>query len=176
MPQLTLPVAWSAAFTIDREPMPKPRPRVRVMQGFLNRQSYGHIYTPSEATKEEQVLDALAAKHAPTAPWAGPVMLHVEMALAIPASFPKWERAAAMESQRLPTARGSGDVDNFAKLIQDALSRSGRWWKDDSQVVELVARKGYAAQPGWHVAVYFLEAVTTAAAWRRRQVARLVPF
>lgn len=151
-----LPVVWSAAFTLERKPMPKPRPRARVMPGGWGRKPFAHIYTPSKATREEQVLDGLAAKYAPKAPWPGPVILHVEMGLAIPAAFPKWERGLACARRRTPTARGSGDADNFAKLLQDALSRSWRWWKDDSQVVELLARKVYAVRPGWSVAVYFL--------------------
>jgi Holliday junction resolvase RusA-like endonuclease len=39
---------------------------------------------------------------------------------------------------------GKPDVDNLAKLILDQLTRSGNVWRDDSQVVSLMAHKFWA--------------------------------
>ena len=45
------------------------------------------------------------------------------------------------------------DLDNMAKQLKDAMSRTGVWG-DDRQVVSLRCSKCYAAVPHWEVAVY----------------------
>jgi Holliday junction resolvase RusA-like endonuclease len=40
---------------------------------------------------------------------------------------------------------GKPDVDNLAKLILDQLTRSGKIWRDDSQVVSLIVHKLWAS-------------------------------
>lgn len=166
-----LPVAWSAAFTLEREPIPKPRPRTRIVTPKGGK-PFAMIYTPTEAAREEALLDKLAAEHAPPAPWAGPVLLVVEARIPLPASWPKWQREAALAGKVGATPRGSGDGDNYAKLLQDALSGSNRWWADDSQVVELRARKTYSATPSWLVEVYLLREVATKVEWEAFQAER----
>lgn len=44
------------------------------------------------------------------------------------------------------------DVDNLSKQLLDAMTRL-RFWEDDRQVVELVARKWYDEDPCWVVEV-----------------------
>ena len=44
------------------------------------------------------------------------------------------------------------DVDNLSKQLLDAMTRL-RFWEDDRQVVELVARKWYDENPRWVVEV-----------------------
>ncbi len=39
------------------------------------------------------------------------------------------------------------DRDNLEKLVLDAFTRSGRWWRDDSQIVDGRSRKVYGAAP-----------------------------
>jgi Holliday junction resolvase RusA-like endonuclease len=39
---------------------------------------------------------------------------------------------------------GKPDADNLAKLVLDQITRSGRIWRDDSQVVRLVVEKRWA--------------------------------
>jgi len=36
-----------------------------------------------------------------------------------------------------------GDVDNYCKSILDAITKNGTYWKDDAQVIQLVATKTY---------------------------------
>lgn len=46
------------------------------------------------------------------------------------------------------------DVDNYAKAVLDALTKDGRFWSDDSQVVELRAIKAWTTgTPGVHVQI-----------------------
>jgi Holliday junction resolvase RusA-like endonuclease len=68
-----------------------------------------------------------------TLPYAGPVRLHLRFFLPRPKSLPK--------ATCWPTTRP--DLDKLTRAVNDALTDSGVW-KDDSQLVELTATKGYA--------------------------------
>lgn len=84
---------------------------------------------------------SLAAPYAPAKPLSGALAVAFTFLLPIPASRPKWWRAAAAAGLIFP--RGPHDVDNLAKLALDALTRSGRWWHDDAQVAVLRVIKAY---------------------------------
>ncbi|EQB10397.1 hypothetical protein L284_17025 [Novosphingobium lindaniclasticum LE124] len=46
------------------------------------------------------------------------------------------------------------DVDNYAKGVLDAITKDGRFWSDDSQVVGLWVSKTWTeGAPGIHVAI-----------------------
>jgi len=54
------------------------------------------------------------------------------------------------------------DLDKLARAVKDALK--GVLWKDDSQVIDLVARKGYATgQPQARIVVDYAQAINEAA-------------
>ncbi|MGN8690173.1 RusA family crossover junction endodeoxyribonuclease [Atopobiaceae bacterium HCP3S3_F7] len=58
-----------------------------------------------------------------------------------------------------PITRSSGDIDKLSRMILDALTDAGLW-TDDSQCVDLRARKLYvghpdsATQPGCHLTIW----------------------
>jgi Holliday junction resolvase RusA-like endonuclease len=83
------------------------------------------------------------------APIAGAITLSVRAFLPIPESWPTRRRRQAAEGLIVPTSRP--DADNFAKAIADALNRVA--YRDDAQVVDLVSRKRYAAEPRLEVVV-----------------------
>lgn len=119
-----------ATFTVDGEPVSKSRAR------FTKRGSKTYAYTP-ERTKagEERVAWAFRQAHR------GPPATDAEVAYRVEAHFYNGTR------QRR-------DIDNMAKLILDGLN--GVAWVDDSQVIELEARKSYVpkAEARSEVAVY----------------------
>ena len=52
------------------------------------------------------------------------------------------------------------DIDNYAKFILDAITKTGNIWIDDNQVVELVQRKFYAQpkeQPYTNIVIEILD-------------------
>jgi Holliday junction resolvase RusA-like endonuclease len=61
----------------------------------------------------------------------------------IPKSLSKKKAALAEAGHIVPITKP--DVDNYLKGVKDALK--GVIWKDDSQVVEVFARKRYSARP-----------------------------
>jgi Holliday junction resolvase RusA-like endonuclease len=131
--------AWLAG-----TPVAKGRPR-------FSRRS-GRTYTPAKTETAERVLRAqllASAEELQSLPFHGALGVRAEFVLAVPASWPKKERAAALDGARLPTSRP--DVDNFAKLVLDAAN--GVLWPDDSAVVELLVSKRYGAEPGVRLVV-----------------------
>lgn len=159
---MTEPVypTWSARFALAHPPMGKVRARSRVVTP-KGEKPFVHVYPDPDGERDEKAIAKLAERYAPPAPLRAPISLEVTATVRVPSSWSEWERAAALEGRIRPTSgRGGvgvgGDVDNFAKQMLDALTRSGRWWVDDAQVVDLVARKVYAAELGWIVIVHAL--------------------
>jgi Holliday junction resolvase RusA-like endonuclease len=127
-------------FEVPAEPVAMPRPRVAVRGGRA------HGYVPSHASEAMwQVRQCALAALGDQAPLSGPLSVTVTAYLRQPASIPKRRRETARPVRR-------PDVDNLAKTALDGCSPL---WQDDSQVVELVARKRYAIDgpPRWLIEV-----------------------
>jgi Holliday junction resolvase RusA-like endonuclease len=121
--------------TIGGEPVAKGRPRM-TRRGFA--------YTPSH-TRKYEAHGRLAAQVAmgDRAPIEGPVRLELLAELAIPASWSQKKRARAITGDVLPISRP--DLDNYVKAAQDAICEIVV--RDDSQIVEVCARKRYGLAP-----------------------------
>lgn len=125
----------SVVFTVDGEPVPKARPRFT---------RYGRTYTPKASAEwERKVKDAAEAALAkvPDFPAEAPVEVRLSFFLAIPDSWPKWKRAAAVRGQVAHMSKP--DADNLAKAVLDGMN--GVLFKDDAQAVKVAAYKQYAA-------------------------------
>ena len=143
-------------FTIPVTPRPKGRPR------FSTRGGFARAYTPAATEHAEHDVAVLAAAHAPPVPHQGPVIVDLDFVLPVPASWSKRKRAAALAGDVAPISKP--DRDNLEKLTLDALTRSGRWWRDDSQIVDGRTRKVYGDPPCTRVVVYLVGAKTPASA------------
>lgn len=85
---------------------------------------------------------------APEWPLTCPVRLTCVIYRAVPQSWSKRKRAAALDDEIRPMTKP--DVSNIIKGIEDALI--GVWYKDDSQIVEYgVIGKWYAESPRVYV-------------------------
>ena len=87
------------------------------------------------------------------APMDGPVMLCVQEFRAIPQSWSRKKREAALEGSIFPTTKP--DMSNIVKGIEDAMN--GIVWHDDSQVVITRTMKIYDETPRVEVEVKEVE-------------------
>lgn len=125
-------------FTVPGRPVPMARPRVT---------SHG-TYT-SKRCRDYKAAVAIAAKAAMRGkdPMEGAVLCSIEIGLAIPKSYTKEKRIAAVNNIISPINKQSGDVDNYAKAIMDALNDI--CWVDDAQVKILTVSKCFAIDGSW---------------------------
>ena len=120
---------------------PKAQPRVKAYR----RGSHVGVYTPN--TADEWKAQVIIAASAYRQRFDVPVILEAEFYLPRPKN-----RKADMYCQAKP------DIDNLLKSTMDALSQAGVW-RDDAQVVAVVASKRYESANQAIGAVIRLEAL-----------------
>lgn len=127
-------------FSVPGRPAPMARPRINTATRTA--------YTPRRSV-EYRKLVAFCAKAAMKGkkPLAGAVLCRIEIGLAIPKSYTKGKRLAAVNNFISPINKQSGDVDNYAKAIMDALKDI--CWVDDAQVKILEVSKCFAIDGSW---------------------------
>lgn len=133
-------------FFVPGTPVGKGRPRAA-------RRGTGVVMFTPEKTAGYEALVAAAASNAMRAEagplFTGPLEAVLEMRIPIPASWSKAHKAAALAGTELPTSKP--DIDNVAKAILDACN--GVVFRDDAQVVMLIATKAFSEEPGVRVVI-----------------------
>lgn len=119
MTEASIPPLESIEFLIDATPVAKGRPRLG---------KYG-AYTPDKTRLAEKKIKSLSLKYAPKLIPNDPVRLTIIFWLDKPKS----------SKRRHPVVKP--DIDNFCKLLCDSFN--GLFWKDDSQIIHLDAKKAY---------------------------------
>jgi Holliday junction resolvase RusA-like endonuclease len=131
-------------------PRGKGRPRATIAKG-----GFARVYPDDKTAKyESQLRYAAMQQMGGRLPTTLPVFVHVLVRLPIAPSWSKKRQAAALIGNIHPDTRGSGDADNFLKIL-DALN--GIVWADDCQIVEAHVRKMYGEAPSLTVQVVTLE-------------------
>jgi Holliday junction resolvase RusA-like endonuclease len=110
----------------------------------------GTVYTPAATVNAEAWIKSCAFEQIGQPMLTTPLNVMVEIEVAVPESWSKKRRAAAMAGETRPT--GKPDLDNCIKLLMDALN--GIAWRDDAQVVRLTATKRYAGAPQTTVMIF----------------------
>jgi len=118
--------------------MPAPRPRVT--RG-------GIAYMPAAYKAWKRDFARCVPYQVRTA-YEGAVVVFIDCMVGVPKSYTRKQREAALDGLAWP----SGDPDNLAKGVLDAMTEAGVW-KDDRQVVLLTVGKRYAEQDGIRVRV-----------------------
>ena len=121
---------------------PVPKARARIVRG--------RAYTPDATRGAEELIGWFAREQYAGPPQAGPLELFVNATMAIPKSWSKNKRAAAIADQIRPTTRR--DWDNLGKLVSDALN--GIICRDDAQIVKATVVKCYGAFPETAIEVW----------------------
>jgi Holliday junction resolvase RusA-like endonuclease len=141
----TLPVI----VVIAGEPVAKARPRVT---------RRGIAYTPAHTRKYEshgRLAAQLAMGHRP--PIEAPVRIELLVELPVPASWSQRRTADAITGHIRPTSRP--DVDNYVKSALDAID--GIVVIDDSQIVEMSAKKKYGITPKLVATIFPIDALSS---------------
>ncbi|MFT9848496.1 RusA family crossover junction endodeoxyribonuclease [Aneurinibacillus sp. REN35] len=134
-------------FTIYGEPVAQGRPRATTIAGRAR------LYDPAKSRNYKEYIRLAAADHAPSVLLVGPLLLKISIYRSIPKSFSKKKTVQAEAREIRPTSKP--DVDNYVKGIKDALNKV--IWKDDSQIVSIVAEKFYSQKPRIEVKVQAME-------------------
>ena len=119
----------------------KGRPR------FAHRGNHVTTYTP-DCTRAYEDAVRLAWNSAGGKMLDGPVAVRITAYQALPKRATRAQRAAAERGEISPIRKP--DLDNIVKIVLDALN--GHAYRDDTQVVQLEARKCYTAEES-HIAV-----------------------
>lgn len=104
---------------------------------------------PATQAAEKVIAEAAGLFMRGRPPTERPVALLVHAFKAVPQSWTRRDRDAALSGRILPTSKPDGD--NYLKLIQDGLN--GICWRDDSQVVDARIIKRYHELPAMRVEV-----------------------
>lgn len=148
-------------FEVRGEPKPQPRPRA-----FARKTAFGTIARVYDAGTAEswksQVAEA-ARPFIPLAPLEGPLAVELELWLPRPLGhFTAGKKERGLKRGAPEFHVSSGDADNFAKAVLDALTVL-RFWHDDAQVARLIVTKAYedpATGPGALVRIEGLAALS----------------
>ena len=134
----------AVTISVAGPPVAKGRARLSTVNG------HARAFTPSKTRNYEALLRLEAGRVMDgRTPFEGPLAVRVVAYLPIPQSLSKAKRADAIGRRLLPTKRP--DLDNYVKTI-DGLNEIV--WRDDSQIVELTARKVYSETPRLVVTVH----------------------
>ena len=136
----------SVYFVVTGKPVGKGRPRASTRGGFVR------MYTDAKTLGyEAAIADEAARAMSGAEPFETPMQMQVSCYYPIPKSWPKKIKQEAIDEEVFPKVKP--DLDNVVKAILDALN--GVVYRDDAQVVNLVATKRYATEP--RVEVYIFE-------------------
>lgn len=130
-------------FTIEGAPIPKGRPKFRIMK--MGGKSVVNTYTPSETRAAERALRLASLKWKPTKPLTGALGVTTVFVVSAP-------RLAADRSKVWPHVKP--DDDNMRKLVLDSLN--GIFWIDDGQICAGESFKIYGARPRTFVRIWQL--------------------
>jgi Holliday junction resolvase RusA-like endonuclease len=119
-------------------PVPQGSTRAFVPKGWKRAIITGD--NPKTKTWRQAIVEAAIPELAGRAPLEGPVELRVRFYMPRPKSAPR----RVIHATKIP------DLDKLVRAIGDALTTCGAW-RDDAQVVELRAWKGFASGPYDHL-------------------------
>lgn len=132
--------------------IPKAQPRVKACR----RGSFAGVYDPGTADDWKTCVMAEAVKHRPESPIETPASLDVCFYMPRPKGhYGRKGLKPSAPSQHI----SKPDLDNCLKAVMDALNGLG-FWRDDSQVCAVTARKVYQEQPGASIKLDFMPAIS----------------
>lgn len=138
----------SVHFVVPGAPRGKERPRIGKVGG------HAVAFTPPKTRSEEGAIRMFAsAAMAGRPPMEGPLELRLLARYPIPQSWSKKKQEKALKGELKPVVKP--DLDNVIKIQKDSMNVI--IWKDDSQVVRILAEKQYSETPNVEIYVSRVE-------------------
>lgn len=127
------------SFIVEGEPKGKARPKAQ------NLGKYIHIYTPQKSLDYENYIRWSYSSQVKEPPYMMGEYLRATIRIyqAIPKSTSKKKAQAMRDGLERPTKKP--DIDNILKSIFDSLNNLA--YKDDTQIIEVLATKYYSDTP-----------------------------
>ena len=130
-------------FQVTGQPKGQPRPRA-----FARKMGNVHVarfYDSDVADEWKSAVQIVVRDAATVHKWPltlGPVSISMCFSLPRPKSH---TGAKGLKPSAPVHHSGKPDADNLAKLVMDQITKSGKIWRDDSQVVTLIVHKLWAS-------------------------------
>ena len=142
--------------TFEVDGIPKGQPRARAFAQRFGNKFSARMYDPGTADAwKEGVFWALRTELNKISAVASLEAFKVSLRFTLPRPKSHFGKRGLKNSA--PRFHfGKPDIDNLTKLVLDVITKDGRVWRDDSQVVTLLAFKEYAApeqKPGAWISI-----------------------
>lgn len=148
---------------IPGNPQGKGRPRFRTGTTKTGKK-FAFAYTPIKTRRYEDAIrwQAKAAMRGQQ-PLEGPLIVHIDAFMEVPASWSRKKRDAALTGILYPVSKI--DADNIGKAALDAGNKI--IWRDDCQIVDLRIMKSFSDNPTLVIRVTPIESALTAVTGER---------
>lgn len=134
-------------FTVPGDSVPQGRPRA------ARRGNRIMMYDPKASKEYKQYVSLIAKQNAPKNPFQGALCVDIDIYRRIPKSTSEKQKWMMQYGTTRPVVKS--DIDNYTKSILDSLNKIT--YLDDSQVVELNARKYYSDEPRAEIRIREIE-------------------
>ena len=124
---------WRNIFIIYFEVLGKPKALKR------HRHFGRRTYDPNKQDKKDFLIKSL--KHKPDVPIIEPIKLEVNFNFKRPISHYRNKISSLFLKKDAPIYPSVSDLDNLVKFVADSLN--GTFYKDDRQIVQIIAQKYY---------------------------------
>lgn len=133
--------------TFEGDPVAQGRPR------FARKGNFVQTYDPDKSKQAKLAIRKQALQLATGKVFEGAILVEMYFFRSMPKSFSKKKAKEALAGELRPLTKP--DTDNYIKLVLDAIN--GIFYKDDSQVVEVIGRKFYSEEPRTEIIITSLE-------------------
>ena len=132
--------------TVLGEPKAQARHRHFQMKGVK------HVQTYDPSKSKIGTFASVVQEYAPTEPLEGAIYLEVNFYMGRPKNhYGSGKNANGLKASSPEWHTGRPDIDNLIKFIQDALNKI--YWRDDSIICQIIARKLYSEKPRTEITI-----------------------
>jgi Holliday junction resolvase RusA-like endonuclease len=139
----------SIKIIVPREPVPKGRPRARIVEPRSKPRFISFYQDADTEAYEKRVAWQAKAAMQGRGLLIGALRVEMMVYLPVPQSWSAIKHSRAVDGIILPVSRP--DADNFLKII-DACN--GVCWKDDAQIVDMTVKKRYSIEPRLEIEIF----------------------